>query len=96
MTRLIAAMLTLTAYGCAANDPYRASDLWQPTGANAGNLTAMAARPRDLVVGRGRPSSGSRLEADAVERLWGGRARPITGATGPSVAGGISAARGPN
>jgi hypothetical protein len=96
MIRLIAALLALAACGCAADDPYRTSDLWQPTGANAGNLAAMAARPRDLVLGHGRASGGNRLEADAVERLWEGRARPLTSATGSSAAGGVSAGRGPN
>jgi hypothetical protein len=96
MIRLIAALLMLVVCGCAADDPYRASDLWQPTGANAGNLAAMAARQRDLLVGRGRASGGNRLEADAVERLWEGRARPLISATGSAAAGGSNAGRGPN
>ncbi|GAC1340316.1 MAG: hypothetical protein NVSMB18_10110 [Acetobacteraceae bacterium] len=96
MTRLMSVLLVLCAGGCAANDPYRASDRWQPTGANAGNLAAMAATPRDLVAGRSRRSGSGRPEIDAVERLWDGRARPLASVTGPSAAGAANAGRGAN
>jgi hypothetical protein len=75
--------------GCAADDPYRAGGLWQPTGANAANLAAMAANKRDLVAGRGRPTPGGSVQSDAVERLWQGRTYPLGGgAAGAPAAGG--------
>lgn len=74
--------------GCAESDPYRANGLWQPAGANAGNLAAMAANRRDLVIGRGLRTSGGSLESDAVERLWQGKSYSLgTGAAGASGAG---------
>jgi len=75
--------------GCAESDPYRADGLWQPTGANAGNLAAMVANKRDLVVGRGHRTPRGSLESDAVERLWQGRTYPLgAGGTGASAPGG--------
>ena len=64
-------------------DPYRASDFWHPAGANAGNLAAMAARPRDLIVGpAARAPHGRTASADAVDRVWQDRAEPADRATG--------------
>lgn len=85
MIRAGIALLALALASCEANDPYRASDLWQPAGANAGNLAAMAARPRDLVVGRGGRLTDGRLSADAVDRVWQDRAKPLTPATGSTA-----------
>ena len=38
---------------CQDMDPYARTDVWQPTGANAGNIAAMVANPHDLIRGRG-------------------------------------------
>jgi type IV pilus biogenesis protein CpaD/CtpE len=90
MIRAGMALLALALAGCEANDPYRARDLWQPAGANAGNLAAMAARPRDLIVGRGGRLTDGRLSADAVDRVWQDRAKPLTSAKGSAATTGNS------
>lgn len=87
--------LALAASGCAASDPDRAEGMWQPSGANAGNLAAMAARPQDLVLGRGRPAADARMGADAIDRLWLDRAKPL-GAGGASAGGGTGSSKGSN
>lgn len=56
--------------GCSATDPYRRTDVWYPTGANAGNLAAMAVQPSDLILGRGARGSDGHEAVSAVERLW--------------------------
>jgi type IV pilus biogenesis protein CpaD/CtpE len=95
MSRLTTVLLVLAVAGCAADDPFRSNYSWQPTGANAGNLAAMAAKPRDLVFGRGGAPKGDRLQADAVERVWEGRARPLNG-SGSSATGSVNTGRGTN
>ncbi len=63
--------------GCSATEPYQRTDVWYPTGANAGNLAAMAARPRDLIVGRGASGSDGNEAASSVDRLWRGDTKPL-------------------
>ena len=97
MNRLRALSLMLLVSRLRANDPYRASDLWQPTGANAGNLATMAARPRDLLVGRGRDASRTvSSKADAVERVWQGRCSALINPTASSAAATANSGRGAN
>ena len=63
--------------GCVDLNPYTRPGVWEPLGANASNLRAMAADPHDLEQGKpSAPSSGdaaaaavARLRADAVRRL---------------------------
>jgi type IV pilus biogenesis protein CpaD/CtpE len=87
-TRALVSLLLMLS-GCAASDPYGARGLWQPTGANAGNLAAMAANKRDLIAGRGLRTPGGSLQSEAVERLWQGKTYPLgTGAAGATAAGG--------
>jgi hypothetical protein len=87
MTRIMLLMLVLAAAGCAASDPYRRTDVWYPTGANAGNIAAMAVRPHDLIVGRSATGGDAHMAADAVDRIWQGKPKPLTSvATAPSVA----------
>ncbi len=87
MTRLALAAAVLLA-GCQGTEPYSRANAWQPTGANAGNIAAMAARPTDLLGGRGMARSDARQGADAVDRVWQGRARalPATSSTAPQSA----------
>lgn len=96
MIRAGIVLLALALAACDATDPYRASDVWQPTGANAGNMAAMAARPRDLIVGRGGRFTDGHLSADAVERLWQDRTRPLAPATGAAATGSSNSGKGSN
>ncbi len=101
MRTLVACHLLLLALSgalasCAQTDPYTRPGEWHPLGANAANLRAMAADPRDLYQGRASAdqpgdiaaAAVARLRADAVKRLpasaiSGIRATDI----GPSAAG---------
>lgn len=65
-------LMFLLLAGCTAHDPYRRTDVWYPTGANAGNVAAMAEQPRDLISGRGARGSDANEATSAVERLWRG------------------------
>lgn len=101
MRTLVACHLLLLAFGCALascaqTDPYTRPGQWHPLGANAANLRAMVADPRDLYQGRisaDQPgdmaaAAVERLRADAVKRL---PASAISGVlatdTGPSAGG---------
>ena len=55
MTLRFAAVASLVVLaGCDSRMiPYLRTDVWQPTGANAGNIAAMVADPHDLISGRG-------------------------------------------
>lgn len=63
--------------GCTERDPYRRTDVWQPTGASAGNLAAQVADPNDLIRGRGATRVDGHNATTAVERLWNGTPRPV-------------------
>lgn len=83
--------------GCASRDPYRRTDVWQPTGANAANLAAMVANPHDLISGRGDNRQLAKMPYRAVERIWTGTANAAgsAGATsGSSGSAGASAISG--
>src|SRR5690349_14290082 len=74
---------------CEDRDPYRRTDVWKPTGANAANIATMAADPQDLI--RGRPTS--RVDARSVmhgpERIWADQPRSLGGGgsySGSSIA----------
>jgi type IV pilus biogenesis protein CpaD/CtpE len=86
--RAIRLILLASLASCAAQDPYRRTDVWYPTGSNDGNIAAQAVRPRDLIVGRGaQGGDNARVSADAVERVWEGQDKPLAGvSTAPSVA----------
>jgi hypothetical protein len=78
---------TLTLAGC-DRDPYRRTDVWYPTGANAANLAAMVANPADLVHGHGVSSTDSKAQRLAVERIWSDSPRGLGSATGGGGGGG--------
>jgi len=65
---LFAAVLVVAA--CQQMDPYTRSDMWQPTGANAGNIAAMVANPYDLIHGRGVDKVDSKASNIAVNHIW--------------------------
>ena len=77
MTRIIFITLVLSVAGCADSDPYRRTDVWYPSGSNAGNIAAMAARPGDLISGRVGNVGDARQAAGAVERVWLDRTKPL-------------------
>jgi hypothetical protein len=90
-TLLASAALSLLALtGCDQMDPMTRPYVWKPSGANADNISAMAADPHDLIVGRtqrGPRRSGS--DVDAIDRLWTGKPVPLLSAgSGGSGAGG--------
>ena len=75
--------------GCDSRDPYLRTDVWQPTGANAGNIAAMVADPHDLISGRGTDVQNAGEPALAVShvlarhsrsRCWGPPVRPVRAA----------------
>ncbi|HEY7576004.1 MAG TPA: hypothetical protein VH855_00295 [Acetobacteraceae bacterium] len=69
------AVLTLAA--CQEMDPYSRPDTWQPTGANAGNIAAMAANPYDLIHGRGVQQVDSRGSNQAIGHVWTDTPKPL-------------------
>jgi len=87
MTRLALVALVLFVAGCADLDPYQRTDVWYPTGSNAGNIAAMAARPSDLIVGRGTQGSDARQAVGAIDRVWLDRPKSLVSAGGGSSAG---------
>jgi type IV pilus biogenesis protein CpaD/CtpE len=79
MTRIRLVLLVMAVAGCASSDPYRRTDVWAPTGSNAGNIAAMVADPNDLIHGRS-DNTGDALQAvGAIDRVRQDRAKPLTG-----------------
>ncbi len=85
---------------CAQTDPYTRPGEWHPLGANAANLRAMAADPRDLDEGRAAAFSEgdiavaavARLRADAVKRLPASAISEVKATdTGPAAGAGDAA-----
>ena len=70
MTRTCLAVLALTIGGCVEADPYRRPDVWYPTGVNSGNIAAMVAKPRDMIVGRGVNETDARQAVGGIDRIW--------------------------
>jgi len=93
MMRIHLALLVLLLAGCANTDPYRRADVWSPTGANAGNIAAMAANPHDLIFGRSANGADAHQAAGAVDRVWLDRTKPLltTGTAAPGGGGGAAA-----
>jgi type IV pilus biogenesis protein CpaD/CtpE len=94
MIRITLTMLALLVTGCANTDPYRRTDVWYPSGANAGNIAAMAARPEDLVSGRGENAADARQAAGAIDRVWQDREKPLSPTSGSASATGGTAGSG--
>ncbi len=88
--------------GCAATDTYHRPGTWHPDAANAANIAAMAARPEDLLRGRGSPGSDGALAVqalvrfrDATNSVPGGGQTQGGQASGGQTAGGPSAFAAP-
>lgn len=85
----IAGLLTLA--GCGdQRDPYLRTDVWKPTGANAGNIAAMVADPHDLISGRGTIVQNSNEPALAVQHVWLDRPKPFMSSESTGGGGGGS------
>ncbi len=80
--------------GCGSRDPYRRTDVWQPTGSNAANLAAMVANPNDLRQGRGVTRIGTIEPAAAVNRLWTDNPRPLAPSASTGAGSGAPASSG--
>lgn len=85
----MAAVLLLA--GCESREPYRRTDVWQPTGANAANLAAMVANPHDLIRGHGATRQLSKESVVPVEKVWQGATSGGGSAGSSGTAGGSSA-----
>jgi hypothetical protein len=81
---------TLGLAACQQIDPYTRNEMWQPTGANQGNIAAMAANPNDLIRGHGLPASDSKEPTLAINRIWTDTPKALLDPGGTSSSGGSS------
>lgn len=72
----------LSLAGCDQIDPLTRPYVWKPTDINRQNIAAMAARPADLVHGRGTARHNATVEAIGVERINTGKPIGLLSATG--------------
>jgi hypothetical protein len=96
MMRITLALPVLLVVGCTSSDPYRRTDVWYPTGANAGNIAAMVAKPRDLILGHSGDRADARQAAGAVDRVWQDRKKPLLNAGAAPPTGGAPGPGGQN
>ena len=85
---LVAGLIGLS--GCQSPDPSLRTDVWNPTGANAGNLAAMVANPEDLIHGHGTATVDAHQPGLAVGHVWNEQPKPL----GFSSGGGSSSGSG--
>ncbi|GBQ34237.1 hypothetical protein AA13594_2840 [Gluconacetobacter azotocaptans DSM 13594] len=78
--------------GCTEMDPYHKPYAWHPTGANAANLAAMVADPRDLERGHDSGMADAQAPVLAVERLRADRPKAMPSTSG--IASGVSGSGG--
>ncbi|HTW73176.1 MAG TPA: hypothetical protein VME47_25085 [Acetobacteraceae bacterium] len=64
--------------GCQPPDPYLRTDVWNPTGANAGNIAAMVANPEDLIHGHGTPTVDAHEPTLAVGHVWNDQPKTLS------------------
>jgi len=74
--------------GCDSRDPYLRTDVWEPTGANAGNIAAMVADPHDMIRGRDSFIQNANEPALAVNHVWLDQPKPLSTAPGGGGASG--------
>jgi type IV pilus biogenesis protein CpaD/CtpE len=85
------ALVDFSLAGCDSRDPYRRTDVWQPTGSNAANIAAMLANPHDVISGRGDSRENAAEPALAVTHVWLDQPKPLAGgAAGGGASGGGS------
>ena len=74
MKSFLAVLPVLLLAACEIGAPVGVMEGWHMTGANVANLTAMAARPRDLVSGRDGPAPSAlghaRQAVIGIDRIW--------------------------
>jgi type IV pilus biogenesis protein CpaD/CtpE len=75
--RLLLLLSLITIAGCEQRDPYLRTDVWRPTGANAGNIAAMVANPQDLIRGHGVSREDTKADALAVGQIWTNQPTPL-------------------
>lgn len=75
--RLLLLLSLATLAGCGSRDPYNRTDVWRPTGSNAGNIAAMVANPRDLIQGHGAAREDTKAAALAVDHIWTNQPMPL-------------------
>jgi len=63
--------------GCEDRDPYHRTDVWYPSGVNAGNIAAMVANPADLISGHGTQRSDGKEAVTAVNHVWQDKPKPL-------------------
>lgn len=63
--------------GCANKEPYQRTDVWYPTGSNAGNIAAMAVNPNDLIRGHGSLTTDAVPATIAVDRILLDHPKPL-------------------
>jgi type IV pilus biogenesis protein CpaD/CtpE len=88
--RLLLLMGLAACAGCEQRDPYLRTDVWRPTGANAGNIAAMVANPYDLIRGHGVTREDAKASALAVDHIWTNQPTPLLLQSGSSSGGGNS------
>ena len=82
-TRCAALALSLLSLAaCDQIDPLKRPYMWYADGANAHNIAAMAANPKDLVHGRSSLKRQAAMDGDAVDRIWAGKAPALGGGGG--------------
>ena len=79
---------------CTWRDPYRRDDVWKPTGANAANLAATIAEPRDLTHGRGSSGADAKVGVLSMERVQSDRPKSLGDPTSSGLSGAGGAAGG--
>ena len=89
-----AAMLLGLLGGCEDRDPYRRTDVWYPSGVNAGNIAAMVANPADLISGHGVQRSDGKEAVTAVDRVWQDKPKPLLDPSGKQGGSGGSGGSG--
>jgi type IV pilus biogenesis protein CpaD/CtpE len=94
MFKLALAASLIALAGCDSRDPYMRTDVWKPTGANAGNIAAMVADPHDLISGRGSVAQNANEPALAVNHVWLDHPKPLSPGAGGGGGGGDSGGGG--
>ena len=94
LIRLAVVVAVLALAACQEMDPYARTDMWQPTGANAGNIAAMVADPHDLIRGRGVTTANSKPSNIAISHVWTDRPKGLLDPGSGSGGGGSSGSGG--
>ena len=86
MNRRLPILALMVLAGCTDADLPGVKNDWHPSGSNASNIAIMAARPQDMIQGRGDPVKGSAPSVLAIERIKLDQAKPLLTVPGTSSA----------